>query len=140
MTERFVDSVGSAFVDWEKQNRILFPGRPVEKPSARENRLVVEGFVEGNPDRVFSLQEMRAELTSPVSIWTCAKILDSLAVERLTGKNKLTRFRSLARKLTPTTREPIVDELGRQARNDFHELVRTRALSAKRHYRVIKKF
>ena len=121
---------------------ILSPGVDLARSEAYNNRLVVEGFVEGYPGRVFTVSELVSELPFYVNPKTCTYILKKCRfAEPIRVNDKTVKYRSKAPTLMPVNEEEEnTDCLGKQARADYYDLVNSRALCIKKRFKVITKF
>ena len=109
------------------------------------NRLVIQGFIEGHPGRVFTVKEMVNELPLFVSIERAHAILATCDyLEKVSEGHKTAVFKSTAPQLETVEHDELLDnpfDLGHQARKDFYELVNHRARNIKRKkYFVTEKF
>lgn len=105
----------------------------------QDERLLVEGFVEGNPGRKFSLAEVSR--STGVCDHRCQAILKSTSHVRLKRKyHTWAQYRSVAPPLKPLSPDtPARDTLGKQAREDWWYLVNQRRLQIRKR-KVIRRF
>jgi|GEM_PF-6493209 len=142
------EKLKAEFPTEEKQANLLSVGWEeyvLGTDSINHEKLVVDGFVEGNPNRVFTVSEMMAELPFKVNRYSCIKYLSSnKLVGRLqTTKKKgvLVRYVSLA----PSLKEAFVprvydpDDIGFQARQEYFETVEERSRMYPMKGKLIKK-
>lgn len=122
-----------------------------DESDLEESELLVNGFVEGHPNRRFSAKEV-AQSTG-LHHDTCLSLLKKhlyVRQVRQPANGRGQAFVSIAPPLEPTLEgmqeaaaitSRLSDELGRQAREDFYYLVheRSRPLRPKK-YRTVRKF
>lgn len=138
MTERDIPSL-------KVENNLLFQVNNLQEVEMRDNALQIAGYVEGHPNKIFTVMEILPQLSWLVSPRTCHNLLrNNRMVEPIIKKGRIVAYKSLAPAL-PTVwmcpEEIDNDELGRQAEVDFYELVNERSQNVRRkRYRVITRF
>lgn len=122
----------------------FFTPKPWGKEMDPEIVLMMDGLMCGNPGKVFTVKQIRVCLGNVVmgaSNDTMSRYLNNCEyVQLLTKKEKLKKYLSVAPPLESTFESDDRwenDDLGKQAAEDFRELVRTRGNYKKR---VVRKF